>query len=252
MSSISQAPQHIHSLLEQDRIWSAYAIADLAPQHKPYAAWFANKSAVVLTYKGFTPPVLFSHGMPENLEGLFRELPQGEYVFTLQQPSRDLLDDRLKIKFEAEMWRMSIDPGDFTPTSDDDVIQLHLDDVNEMKKLFADHHDRPDAFAPSQVEEGMYFGIREGSELVSVAGTHVLSKQHSVAAIGNVFTRPDQRYKGHGTRVSSALVSMLLTAGIRTIVLNVATENLPAINSYTRIGFQPYCTYQEGLGALIA
>jgi ribosomal protein S18 acetylase RimI-like enzyme len=246
MISTSQSEQHIHSILELDRIWSAYAIADLEPQHKPHSVWFANKTAVVLMYKGFSPPILFSHGKPENLEGLFRELPHGEYVYTVQQPSRDLLDDRLKIKFEAEMWRMSIDPGDFTPTSVDDVIQLHPDNVNEMKILFSDHHDRPDAFAPSQVEEGMYFGIREGSELVSAAGTHVLSKQHSVAAIGNVFTRPDQRNKGHGTRVNSALVR------IRTIVLNVATANLPAISSYTRIGFQPYCKYQEGRGTLIA
>jgi ribosomal protein S18 acetylase RimI-like enzyme len=252
MRIISRPEEHIHSILMQDRIWSAYAIADLEAQHKPHSVWFANKLAVVLTYKAFSPPILFSHGVPEDLEGLFCEIPRGDYVFTLQQASRSLLDDRLKINFEAEMWRMTIDPENFALDSPSGVIQLHPQDVDEMETLFADHHDRPDAFAPSQVEEGMYFGIRDGNKLLSVAGTHVLSQRHSVAAIGNVFTRPDQRNKGYGMRVSSVLVHNLLSAGIKTIVLNVATANLPAINCYTRIGFQPYCKYQEGLGTLTA
>jgi predicted GNAT family acetyltransferase len=67
-----------------------------------------------------------------------------------------------------------------------------------------------------------------------------------------VFTKPDQRNRGHGTRVSSSVVGTLLAMGIRTIVLNVAKTNHPAIRSYTRIGFLPYCKYQEGLGNLTA
>jgi ribosomal protein S18 acetylase RimI-like enzyme len=252
MRRISHAELHIRSILEQDRIWSAYAIADLDPKLRSHSWWFANKTDVILTYKGFDPPVLFSHGIPGSLGSLFRQIPQGDYVFTLQQPSMDLLEDRFKVNFEIEMWRMSIGPDDYNPVSQRDFERLNYQNLNEIQGLFADHPDQPDSFDPSQLEDGVYFGIRDGSELVSVAGTHVLSIEYGVAALGNIFTRADHRNKGLGTCVSSTVVKTLLDSGIRTIVLNVATTNQPAIRSYTRIGFQPYCKYQEGLGTLTA
>lgn len=252
MSSLTPSEMHIHSLLEQDRIWSAYAIADLDPHHKTHSVWFAYEDAVVLTYHGFTPPILFSYGPSKDLEFLFHEIPLGDYTFTLQRPSRDLLEDRLKTSFETEMWRMSLEPGEFNPVTGEGGSQLNLNDLDEMVNLFADHTDRPDAFVPTQLEQGVYFGIREENELVSVAGTHVLSYEQSVAAVGNVFTRPDHRNKGYGTRVNSLVAGTLGRMGIKTIVLNVSTANQPAIRSYTRIGFKPYCKYQEGLGTLIA
>jgi ribosomal protein S18 acetylase RimI-like enzyme len=233
-----------------DRIWSAYAIADLDPSLKAHSTWFAYQDAVVLTFRGFKPPVLFSIGPPDDLVFLFDQVPLGDYIFTLRPPSRDLLKERLKTTFETEMWRMSLEPGEFKPVTDEGVSQLSPGDLDEMVNLFADHPDRPDAFAPTQLDEGVYFGVWEDNELVSVAGTHVLSKEQSVAAVGNVFTRPDHRNKGYGTRVNACVAGALVNIGITTIVLNVSTANQPAIRSYTRIGFKPYCKYQEGLGTL--
>lgn len=163
-----------------------------------------------------------------------------------------MLDHRMNVSHELEMWRMTIQEDGFIPTSDEGVQRLTIEHLNEIQVLFADHSDQPDAFAPSQVGEGVYFGIREGTELVSLAGTHVLSKSFSVAAVGNVFTRPDRRNKGMGTRVASAVVGERLSMRIQTIVLNVATTNLAAIRSYTHIGFQPYCKYHEGFATLLA
>lgn len=252
MSSLTQSEAYIHSLLNQDRVWSAYAIADLDPGLKIHSVWFAIGDAVVLTFHGFRPPILFSYGPPRDLEFLFDQIPLGDYTFTLRQPSRELLEDRLKPSFETEMWRMSLEPGDFKPIADEGVSQLGPNDLDEIVNLFADHPDRPDAFAPTQLDQGVYFGVREKNELVSVAGTHVLAYKQSVAAVGNVFTRADQRNKGYGTRVNSSVAMTLLGMGINTIVLNVSVANHPAIRSYTRIGFKPYCKYHEGLGRLTA
>jgi ribosomal protein S18 acetylase RimI-like enzyme len=252
MTPLSISEQHILQLLEEDRNWSAYALADMDSIHKPHSWWFADKTGVVLVYKGFSPPVLFSHGFPSSLERLFQEIPQGDYVYTLQKPSMDLLDHRLTVSNELEMWRMTIQEDGFTPTPTEGVQRLTMDDLNQIQVLFADHPDQPDAFAPSQVGEGVYFGIREGTKLVSLAGTHVLSKHFSVAGVGNIFTRPDRRNRGMGTKVASAVASELLSMRIQTIVLNVAVTNLAAIRSYTHIGFQPYCKYHEGFATLQA
>jgi ribosomal protein S18 acetylase RimI-like enzyme len=252
MTPLSISEQHILQLLEEDRNWSAYALADMDMKYKAHSWWFADKTALVLVYMGFSPPVLFSHGFPSSLERLFHEIPQEDYVFTLQKPSRDMLDHRMMVSHELEMWRMTIQEDCFTPTSDEGVQRLTMEDLNQIQVLFAHHPDQPDAFAPSQVGEGVYFGIREGTRLVSLAGTHVLSKDFSVAGVGNVFTRPDRRNKGLGTKVASAVVGELLSMRIQTIVLNVATTNLAAIRSYTHIGFQPYCKYQEGFATLQA
>ncbi len=252
MTPLTISEQHILQLLKEDRNWSAYALADIDPNHKAHSWWFADKKGVVLVYKGFSTPVLFSHGFPSNLERLFQEVPQEDYVFTLQKPSRDMLDHRMKVSHELEMWRMTIQEDGFTPTPDEGVQRLTMEDLNQIQVLFADHPDQPDAFAPSQVGEGVYFGIRDGTDLVSLAGTHVLSKHFSVAGVGNVFTRPDRRNRGMGTKVASAVVSELLSMHIQTIVLNVATNNLAAIQSYTHIGFQPYCIYHEGFATLLA
>ena len=250
MNSHSQSEEHILTILEGDRIWSAYAIADLDPQYKPSTVWFANQDAVVLIYKGLKPPVLFSFGHIDRLEFLFQQIPLGDYFFSLLPSSRKLMDDRMTVNFETEMWRMSLDPQRFNPVPDEAVSRLGVVDINDMVELFAQHPDRPDSFSPTQVKEGVYFGVRVDTELISIAGTHVLSMEQSVAAVGNVFTRPDHRNKGYGTSANCSVTKALIDMGIRTIVLNVATANQPAIRSYTRIGFEPYRKYQEGLGTV--
>lgn len=250
MTTLRAAEEHIHTILEQDRAWSAYAIADLEPAHRPYCTWYANRSSVVLIYNGFKPGILFTHGPAESLGELFSQIPAGDYVFTLRLDSREVLGERLKVNFEEEMWRMVLDRNSFHPSPDVEVEELDLTNLSDLQKLFGDHVDQPDAFTPSQLEGGVYFGVREGDDLISVAGTHVLSRQYGLAALGNVFTRPDHRNRGLGTRVSSSVVDKLLAMGIDTIVLNVAKQNHPAVKSYTRIGFQPYCPYMEGSGSL--
>jgi hypothetical protein len=53
----------------------------------------------------------------------------------------------------------------------------------------------------------------------------VSSRQEGLAAVGNIFTRPDCRGQGLAQIVTSAVVTSLRAAGIQTIGLNVDSTN---------------------------
>lgn len=242
----------IRAILETDRIWSAYALADLDPSETPNSRWLVGRHAVVLVYQGTDPPVLFAQGDPAGLEASFREIERGEYAYSLTGTQRELIRDRLQPWQEQRMWRMSLKPEEFPGITGDDVVPLGPDDEAEIVALFADNADRPDAFYPRQLDQGTFFGIRRDGDLVSVAGTHIVSRVYGIGAVGNVFTRPDLRSRGLGTRATAAVVDRLLGMDLRTIVLNVAMDNHAAQASYRKLGFWPYCGYYEGLAEVTA
>jgi GNAT superfamily N-acetyltransferase len=252
MNQPSTSVPKIQAILETDRIWCAYALADLDPSELPNCDWQVGRHAVILVYRGIDPPVIFAHGDPGGIEVSFRDVEPGEYAFALTGTQRALTRDRLRPWQEQRMWRMSLKPEDFHAGADEDVVPLGPADEEEIVALFGDSPDRPDAFSPRQLEQETFFGIRRGGDLVSVAGTHVVSQSFGVGAVGNVFTRPDLRSRGLGTRVTAAVVARLVAMDLQTIVLNVSMDNYPAQTSYRKLGFWPYCGYYEGLAEIIA
>lgn len=242
--------EHLRNLLEHERVWSAYALADLDPRMDEYCEWLSNDSGVVLIYHGLSPAVLFAQGSPRDVERLFAQVPHDRYIYLLMGAHKALLGERLCIEHEQHMWRMVLKTNEFTGVQANDVDPLAVQDLVKIEALFADHPDRPDAFHPNQLSEGPFFGIWEHGELVSISGIHVLSKWANVAAVGNVFTHPQYRGRGLGMRASAAVVQHLLDDGIGTIVLNVAMENEPALRCYQKLGFRPFCGYYEGVGKL--
>lgn len=246
--SESERRQHIKRLLEGDRVWCAYALADLDPAEAERCIWLTNKEGVVLIYKGFDPAVLFAHGEPDMLHLLFDQVPSDNYLYTLKESSRKMLDPNLEPVFEARMWRMFLDRDKFPSLSITGVERLGPDDLSAIQQLYGRYSDQPDAFQERQLAMGPFFGIRENGEIISIAGVHIVSPWASVAAIGNVFTRPDRRGQGLATKTSAAVVEAVLEDGIDTIVLNVAMDNEPAIRCYENLGFTTHCDYYEGSG----
>jgi predicted GNAT family acetyltransferase len=128
-----------------------------------------------------------------------------------------------------------------------EVSRLGLNDLDKIAALFDDHSDRPDAFTHEQLDLGIFYGAKEGEDLISISGTHIISEWASVAAIGNVFTHPNHRGKGWATKASAAVVSELIALGIHTIVLNVDMNNQPGLSCYRKLGFWPHYGYYEGV-----
>lgn len=240
--------ERVERVLERERLWSAYALADLEPPHAAQAHWLAGEDAVVLVFRAFEPPVLFAAGLPDEARGLLAMVPAGRYLFTLMGTHRALLAARIQESNETQMWRMALRPELFDANLAAGAESLSRQDLPGIESLFAEGPDRPDAFDPGQLDDHMFFGIRQGGALVAVAGTHVVSTRRRLAAVGNVFTHPQHRGRGLATRVTAGVVQALRVRGVQTIVLNVAMRNAPAIRCYERLGFWPFCGYYEGAG----
>lgn len=250
MSPSSPEPERVRRLLDGDRVWAAYALADLEPPYAERSHWILGERSVGLLYSGVEPPLFFFLGDPAEIETAVDSLPAGPIQYGLLASHRARLADRLFVAREANMWRMALaDPSRLAPLSTR-VRRLGPEDVPALLDLFADHPDRPDSFHADQVENGVFFGIEVGERLVSAAGTHVVGRRARVAAIGNVFTHPDERRRGHASVTCAAVVRSLLDDGIETIVLNVGMDNDPALGLYAALGFRPFCGYYEGVGVL--
>jgi len=97
------------------------------------------------------------------------------------------------------------------------------------------------------VTQGVFYGVEQAGQLISVAGTHLVSDAYSVGAVGNVMTHPDHRGHGYATLATRAVCAELIQRGIKTIVLNVRQDNAPAIRVYEKLRFVRYCPFYEGV-----
>lgn len=233
-------------LLEEDRVWSAYALADLDPHLRHLSDFWLEASSLLLRFRGLTPPVLFAFGKPALIRKLCAGIDQAEYIFTFDLAAREALDGLLLVEHELEMHRMHFSGSWHSFDRVVGASRLTIEQVDDILDLFRDQPDRPDAFHPSQLDHGSFFGLILDGQLVSIAGTHVVSEMMSVAALGNVFTHPDWRGRGYGKIVSGSVVKDLLSRGIETIVLNTQVENEAAVQLYHGLGFENYCRYMEG------
>jgi ribosomal protein S18 acetylase RimI-like enzyme len=242
--------ERVRRLLETNRNWCAYALADLDPAWSDGAEWILEEGGVVLRYTALEPPVLFAHGEPGAVCRALAKVPAGEVAFTLQPTHRSLVKDRLRPSQESRMWRMVLHADEFPGTMGPLPTRLTPDHADAIERLVRDQPDRPDSFSVVQLKSGIFYGVERDGRLLSMAGTHVLSSTYDVAAIGNVFTDQEERGHGHGRAVTSAVVAELLTMGIGTIVLNVGMSNEAAVHMYRSLGFWPFCGYYEGVGWL--
>ncbi len=97
----------------------------------------------------------------------------------------------------------------------------------------------------------MYYGIRVNGRLVAAAGTHVISREARLAVVGNVLTHVDYRGRGYAKAVTSAVTAELLRY-CEQVVLNVRSDNPPAISAYRRLGYMEHCRFEERLVRRIA
>ena len=246
-------PSVIRNILERDRPWAVYALGDLSPGFAEYCDWFALQAeppALILLYRRFDPPIFFAMGAPDRVARLIQEIDTPAVSFHVRPDIVAAMRPDYRFADLRPMWRMIVDAETFRPKDLDDASPLSGANIDAITGLYADGHEKgesPDFFDPSMVEQGMFWGVWDGDELVAVAGTHLIAPPYGVCAIGNVYTRRDRRGHGLAARVTSAVVSDAFRRNLRTVVLNVAQRNRAAARVYERLGFRRYCDFAEGL-----
>ena len=142
-----------------------------------------------------------------------------------------------------EMVRMWVDRARFRPypATVQRILPVDISDLNRLYQLgFA-------SWLPTgAVTEGVYYGVRANGMLVAAAGTHVVSPSARLAVVGNVLTHIDYRGRGFATAVTGAVTAELLRSCDQ-VVLNVRSDNPPALAAYRRLGFAEHTRFEERL-----
>lgn len=242
--------EEILAFLQQDRTYAAYAIGDLEPSLFAHCQWFGAEydgemQALALFFTGLQPPALFIMGNTGGVATILDSALQPERAyFTCRAEYLPVVEAYYALDEIEHMFRMAIAPADFRPFPGP-TVKLNLSYLNDLRQLY--QLGGGDAFAPYQLRDGVYYGVEVGGQLVSVAGTHLVSPTFGVAAVGNIFTHPNHRRRGYATACTSQVVEELLAQGLN-VVLNVNRENAEAIGIYERLGFSRHCPYIEVIG----
>jgi GNAT superfamily N-acetyltransferase len=251
----------IRRILDTDPQWAAYALADLQPAFAPYCTWQLGSSAegegVVLLFDALTPPIMFTMGPVGAVASALASmsLPQAIYL-NVREEHLPLVASRYDLEVQCHrMWRMLYQTAHTsTMPAIPGLLQLAKEDSRRIVDLYAHGGSfTPDAFDPYQLAGGVFFGVcAEDGALTAVGGTHIVDWQAGIAAIGNMYTRPDQRRRGLAGAILEAIVYTLSTHGVQNIVLNVDQRNSRACALYERHGFRIHTAFVEGVGARYA
>ena len=239
----------LYSFLEQDRLYAAYAICDLGEREFARTRWGAAYDgdeliAVGMEYTGPTPQPLFVLGRPDGISAVLRDVirPRAAYIAarTIMLPA---VEAHYRVDPGPQMVRMWVDRARFRPypATVQRLLPVEIGELNRLYQLgFA-------SWLPSgAIADGVYYGMRVNGQLVSAAGTHVISPAARLAVVGNVLTHLDYRGRGFATAVTGAVTAELLRSCDQ-IVLNVRADNPPAINAYRRLGYIEHARFEERL-----
>jgi RimJ/RimL family protein N-acetyltransferase len=239
----------LRAFLETDRLLAAYAICDLEDREFAKTRWggaFEGRQmvAIALEYSGMTPQPLFVMGRPDGIEAILRDVirPRAAYVAVLPS-ALPAVEATYRLDEGPQMVRMWVDRARFRPYPAD-VRRLLPADIGELNRLY--QLGFASWLPSSSIADGVYFGIRLGGRLVAAAGTHVISREARLAVVGNVLTHVDYRGRGFATAVTGAVTAELLRTSDQ-VVLNVRSDNPPALQAYRRLGYAEHVRFEERL-----
>ncbi len=241
----------ILSVLEKDRLYAAYAVGDLQAGLFEQCQWAVAEGAngpvaLVMTFAGLQPPVLFAMGEAGGVSAILQYgIGPGHAYITVRPEVLQSVAQSYRLDQPQQMWRMAVDRTSFRPVAGP-TVRLEPADVGALNELYA--WGPAGFFSGYQLERGVYYAVAEGNRLVAVAGTHIVAPEYSIAAVGNVFTHPDFRGRGYAAACTSAVVADLLDMGCPTVVLNVRQDNAAAVRAYDKLGFWIHCPFVEMAG----
>ena len=239
----------LRAFLERDRLFAAYAICDLDDREFHRTRWGAAFEgdrilALAMEYVGYAPQPLFVMGEPDGVTAVLRGVirPRAAYVASL--PGHLPAIERVyRLGVGPPMVRMWVDRSTFAPAPGA-VFRILPSEIGDLNRLYNLGFT---AWLPSEaVSSGVYFGVRIGGRLIAAAGTHVVSPDARLAVVGNVMTHPDYRNRGLAKQVTSAVTQELLRTCDQ-VVLNVRSDNPPALAAYAALGYREHLRFEERL-----
>lgn len=239
----------LRAFLERDRLRAAYAICDLDEREFPKTKWGialddGEPVAVALEYGGLTPQPLFVMGDPEAVGAILSDVLRPRLVYLAADESHLPAIGRLyRIDPGPQMVRMYVNRQNFAPVHGP-VTRLTSADIVDLNRLYGLGFS---GWLPSDaIANGVYYGVRVSGRLIAAAGTHVISPEARLAAVGNVMTHVDFRGRGFAKATTSAVTAELLRT-CDEVVLNVRSDNPPALAAYRTLGYRDYCRFEERL-----
>lgn len=241
----------LKAFLNRDRIFAAYALADLEDAEPGRSRWGIARAgdevvSLVLEYGGPSPQPLFVAGRDDGIEAILRDVikPSIAYVACLPGSVR-AVESRYRLEGGPQMVRMWVDHNTFRPAFDSGVEPLAPSDAGELNRLY--RLGFGSWLPPQAVAEGIYRGIRVNGRLVAAAGTHIIGRRARIAVVGNVLTQPEFRGRNYAQATTAAVTAHLLEFCDH-VVLNVRSDNPPALNAYRRLGYAEHVRFEERLG----
>jgi ribosomal protein S18 acetylase RimI-like enzyme len=235
--------------LAQDRLFAAYAICDLDEREFPRTRWGValergQPMAVVLEYLGLSPQPLFVMGDPVGITEILRDVIKPRAAYLAAAPELvAAVESVYRVDPGPPMVRMWVDRASFRPVPAA-ATRLVPNDIGELNRLY---DLGLTSWLPAEsVSNGVYYGLRVNGRLVAAAGTHVISREMRLAAVGNVLTHRDHRNRGYAKVVTGAVTADLLRF-CDEVVLNVRSDNPPAIAAYQALGYREHVRFDERL-----
>jgi len=241
-------PGTLRELLSGDRAYAAYAIAQLDPVRFRQSEWFEavgpdNVRGIVVHSNSGLGRALFADGDPRAVEVILSLHPGSRFTFGSIRPEhRNPVERFFLLGRTRTMSRMATSADAFR-RSDAPAVHLIANHIPQINRLYS-LEGGPAYYRPSHLEEGAYCGVFEDGRLVSIAGTHVVSEDEGVAVVGNVFTHPRYRGRGHATAATSAVTALLLER-CPLVVLTVEEGNDSALHVYENLGYTHHCSLHE-------
>ena len=249
---VTPARDEAIEFLLRDRPWSAYALGYLDPAAGVPTNLVATQrdgriESVLL--QASLPQLLsvYASGDPDGVGSILGDLSgmPASGVFSIRGEALYEFEHRLNVSTAYQMHRMLIRRGELRPRPLAGLVRLGLADLEPVKRLYGmwtDSHQ-----LPSQLSGGIYYGVYKRGELVAIAGTHCVSREFKIGAIGNVLTHSNHRNRGLASATTTAVAEELFRIGCEDVVLNVRHGNEVAHHTYVRLGFHDHCNFIEGV-----
>jgi ribosomal protein S18 acetylase RimI-like enzyme len=246
---VSRLTDHdaIRKLLEPHRAYAAYALAQMDPALFPRNTWYSaggpTGQALLVHSRSALGNALFALGDPAALDVVLSLHPGPRFAFgSLTLEHRPVVRKYFLMTRPQLMQRMSVTRETFRPI-EAEAQRLRRVDINAVNRLYSMEGGAA-AYRAEHLDEAVYYGVYEGRQLISIAGTHAVSRAERIAVVGNVFTHPRYRGRGLAKAVTNAVTRELLE-DCELVALTVEVENRPAVAVYSGLGYETQCQLHE-------